>query len=577
MERDRQYLLSLDPERLLHNFRVNAGLPSSATPLGGWEAPTCGLRGHFVGHYLSACAEMYRSAGDTTLRDRANYMVDELAKCQRADGYLSAFPSTDFDILETKYKGVWAPYYTIHKIMAGLFDVYQYCGNAKALTIDEKMAAYFRGRLAKLTPDQIANILHTIGSGPQNEFGGMSEVLHNIYAVDKDPAVLAEADTFDRPTLMDPLANGDDKLERLHANTHIPQVTGIARHYQLTGDPRYRTVAENFWNIVTRHHSFVTGANSFSEHFRAPDVEATALSPWTAETCNVYNMLKLTRDIFEWNPNAELADYYERALYNDILGSIDDDGMTTYFMPLDPGRFKLFSTPQASFWCCTGTGVENHAKYGDAIYFHNGDSLWVNLFIPSVLSWKDKGVTLKQETAFPATDHTTITLQTRKRTRFVLRLRVPSWAKDGVTVRINGKAQQTAAGPQSYLAIDRTWSDGDKVEYTTPMSLRVYHPVDAPSTVAIFYGPLVLAGELGTVGMPADVHTSNNGDFTKIPVPQVETLSAPDDNVSTWVKPVEGKPLTFTTVGVGKPTDVTLVPLYTITRERYEVYWPKAR
>jgi uncharacterized protein len=572
---DAKYMLSLDLDRLLHNFRINAGLPSTAHPLGGWESPACELRGHFVGHYLSACSLMFKSTGDTQWKQRVDYLVTELSKCQDAlgTGYLSAFPATYFDRLETGHK-VWAPYYTIHKIMAGLLDAYQLCGNAQALEMDKKMAAYFAARLAKLPDDQIDRIFHTTGHGPGTEFGGMSEVLHDLYSITNNPADLKLANLFDRDWLADPLAAGDDPLPGLHANTHIPQVDGFARHYQTTGDTKYRDAAVHFWEIVTGRHSFVTGSNSFSEHFAAPGIEAAELSPNTAETCNTYNMLKLTRHLFEWDPKAQYADYYERALYNHILASIDPQtGMTLYFLSLVPGHFKVYSTPTESFWCCTGTGIENHAKYGDSIYFHNDSTLWVNLFIPSELTWKEKGITLRQETKFPEEEGTTLIFKTTKPAQLAVNLRIPYWATNGITLKINGQTQPTSAQPESYLTINRQWENNDRIQISMPMSLHIHHASDAKNEIAIMYGPIVLAGEMGQEGMPPSQEAHDQNHFNKTPRPAAPFLATDDETPSNWLKPVPGKPLTFQTTGVGNPTDITMIPLYAVNHERYSVYW----
>jgi DUF1680 family protein len=572
---DAKYLLSLDLDRLLHNFRVNAGLPSTAKPLGGWESPTIELRGHFVGHYLSACSLMYKSTGDPQWKARVDYLVAELGKCQDAlgGGYLSAFPTSYFDRLESGVR-VWAPYYTIHKIMAGLLDANQLCGNAQALEMDNKIAGYFAGRMAKLSDEQIERVLHTTGHGPGTEFGGMSQVLHDLYSITGDPAQLKLANTFDRDWLAVPLAAGDDHLAGLHANTHIPQVDGFAWHYQVTGDTKYRDAAEHFWEIVTGRHSFVTGSNSFGEHFARPGVEAGQLSPTTAETCNTYNMLKLTRHLFEWNPKPQYADYYERALYNHILASIDpENGMTMYFLSLAPGHFKVYCTPTESFWCCTGTGVENHAKYGDSIYFHNDSTLWVNLFIASELNWKEKGLTMRQETKFPQEEGTTLIFHASQPAKLTVNLRVPYWATRGMFVKVNGREQPFNAQPEGYFALTREWNDNDRVEISMPMSLHLHHAADLKNYVAIMYGPIVLAGEFGTEGVPTPAEAHDQNHFNKVPNPEIPVLSTNNDDAGTWLKPVAGEPLTFQTVGVGKPNDATMIPLYAVRHERYTVYW----
>jgi DUF1680 family protein len=354
-------------------------------------------------------------------------------------------------------------------------------------------------------------------------------------------------------------------------------VDGFARHYQLTGDVKYRDAAEHFWEIVTGHHSFVTGSNSFSEHFARPGVEAGQLAPNTAETCNTYNMLKLTRHLFEWDPQPKYADYYERALYNHILGSIDPQtGMTMYYLSLAPGHFKVYGTPTESFWCCTGTGVENHAKYGDSIYFHDDSTLWVNLYIPSVLTWKEKGLTIRQETRFPMEDNMMFTFSTAQPVQLAVNVRVPYWATQGITAKINGQAQPNDAQPQSYLTLDRQWKDGDVLELTMPMSLHIHHASDLPNYVAVMYGPIVLAGELGTDHLPTTQEAGDQNHFSRVPKVAVPVLATDSDDVSSWLKPMNGEPLTFTTIGVGKPDQVTMIPLYAMHHERYTVYWKSA-
>jgi DUF1680 family protein len=520
---------------------------------------------------------MYESTGDERFRERANQIVTGLAECQKAlgTGYLSAFPATAFDTLETKYKGVWAPYYTMHKIMAGLLEVHRVFGNEAALRITIGMADYFRGRMAKLTPEQIDGVLHTTGFGPQNEFGGMSEVLHQLYALTGRPEDLAFANLFDRACIVDPLAANQDVLERLHANTHIPQAIGWWSHYLTTGDTHYRDAARNFQRMVSLNRSFVSGSNSENEHFFKLGQEAAKLSPSTGETCNVYNMLKLTRNLFQAAPDPALADFYETALFNHILGSFDpDDGMTTYYQSLKPGHFKVYGTPLNSFWCCTGTGLENHAKYGDSLYFHNDDTLWVNLFIASEVQWKEMGVSVRQETNFPKQEGTTLLIKTAKPIEFTLNLRIPSWATDGVTVKINGEAQKMTATPQSYLALKRTWKEGDRVELQLPMRLHLHRALDDAKTIAVLYGPIVLAGELGRENYPASDHTKGQHDLSKTPTPRAPALVDVDlANPSAWLKPVSGKPLTFTTVNAARPADLTLSPLYALHHQRYTVYW----
>ena len=575
MELDGRYMLSLEPDRLLHTFRLTAGLPSDAKPLGGWEAPNCGLRGHFTGHYLSGCARMYECTGDSRYRKNAEKVIEGMAECQKSlgTGYLSAFPASAFDTLETKYGKVWAPYYTIHKIMAGLLDCYEAFGNQQALEIAQGMADYFSGRMAKLTPDQIEKVLKT--KPPENEFGGMSDVLHRLYLITGRPSDLRLADQFDRPWIVDEMAGGNDILKGLHANTHIPQAIGWWQHYLTTGEAKYRDATRYFWQQVARHRSYVEGGDSHHEHFFTLGQEAAQLGPTTSETCNVYNMLKLTGELFQASPEAELGDYYEKALYNHILGSIDPEtGTTIYFLSLQPGGFKVYATPLESFWCCNGTGLENHALYGGGIYYQADAKLWVNLYIASELDWKKQGVTVRQETSFPAEQGSSLKFGMTEPKDFEVNLRIPSWATHGASVSLNGQRLGNSPRPGSFYTIRKTWTNGDTLRIDLPMSLRTYHASDDPKTVAILYGPVVLAGELGRENYPESDHAKGQLDLSKLPVPVLPALVGVDpDKPAGWLHPVPGKPLTFLSGTSTRPENVLFSPLYSIHHQRYSVYW----
>jgi uncharacterized protein len=573
MLRDEQFLLSLDLDRLLHTFRLNAGLPSSAAPLGGWEAPDVELRGHSAGHFLSACALMYAATGDARFQARVDTVVAELAKVQDAlakranPGYLSAFPEELFDRVETRQR-VWAPYYTIHKIMAGLLDAYLLCGNQQALDVLRKQAAWVRLRMDRLTDEQRQAALET-------EFGGMMEVLANLYAVTGDPEHLRAARFFDHRAVFDPLARGEDRLDGLHANTQIPKAIGAAREYEMTGETRYRDIASFFWERVARHRSYVIGGHSDDEIFFPVERFSQHLGAASTETCNTYNMLKLTRHLFEWAPSAELMDFYERALLNHILASQDPaTGMVLYYCPLKPGAFKTYAKPDTSFWCCVGTGMENHAKYADSIYFKGDDALYVNLFISSELTWKEKGLVVRQQTRFPEEDGTRLTLQPAAPLRLALKVRYPSWARSGITVTVNGHRKPVAAAPGSYLTLDREWKKGDVVAVRLPMSLREEAMPDDPKTVALLYGPLVLAGELGREGLNAEVRYGPSAPpMRRVPPVEVPALVAAEGALLAGVKPAPGGDSSFRTEGIGRPRDVTLVPFYKAADERYTVYW----
>lgn len=492
MELDRDYLLSLGPDRLLHNFRITAGIASDAEPLGGWEDPRCELRGHFVGHYLSACALLYASTGDQQVIDRANAVVWGLAACQAkfSNGYISAFPEELIDRVENG-KEVWAPYYTLHKIYAGLLDMYIHGGNAQALEMCRKYADWAIARTSKLSDAQMQNML-------ENEHGGMTESLANLYAITGEKKHLEAAIRFKHHAVIDPAIRGRDELTGLHANTQIPKFLGTAREYELTGDKSLKAVSEFFWNTVVKERSYVIGGNSDGEYFTPKEKLSTAFGDCTTETCNTHNMLKLTRHLFCWEPKAEYADYYERGLYNHILASQDPKtGMMCYYVPLRAGLRKIYNGPFDAFWCCTGTGVESHAKYGDSIYFHNGrNTLYLNLFIASKLDWKEQGVELLQETNYPDDSTSRITFTCKNPVDLTIKLRHPSWAVNGFAVKINGEATALDSKPGAYATLSRTWKSGDVIEVNMPFHLHTEGFRDNPRRFAFLNGPLVLAAEV---------------------------------------------------------------------------------
>lgn len=573
-EQTLKYMLALDSDRLLHNFRVNAGLPSSAEPLYNRESPTNGWRGHYVGHFLSACGQMHASTADVRIKTKADAMVAELAKCQAQlgdRGYLSAFPESSFDDLEQGRPAavVW---YALHKIMAGLLDVHESWQNPKALQVLDRMAAWVDWRTGRIPEEQMQRTLQT-------EFGGMNEVLANLSAVTKTPRYLEVAKRFDHHAVMDPAVQGRDTLTGLHANTQVPKFVGAAREFELTGDPFYRDAALFFWRQVALHRSYVTGGNSVSEHFRTPpDVLASELTDLTQETCNTYNMLKLTSHLFSWHAEPQYADYYERAFLNHVLATPNPaEGSPLYYLGMQPGQWKVHFVPHEGFFCCCGTGLENFSKLGEGFYFHDAQSLWVNLFFASEVNWREKGVTIRQETRFPEEAATRLVIQTKSPTGFSLNVRIPYWAENA-SVTINGRRLRPheKLAPSSYAKIDRTWKNGDHVEVKLPMRLHSQTIPDDPGLAAILYGPLVLAGELGTQDLdPKRIYSDDkilHGGFPTISVPEF----AGDRNVlEKWIQPVRAKdkPLTFRTVGAGHPEEVTLSPFYRLFNQRYNVYW----
>jgi DUF1680 family protein len=591
-EWNRGYMSRLGADRLLYNFRANAGLPvGSVEPLGGWERPDDGtrrseLRGHFTGHFLTASAQLHASMGDQEAKSKADYMVAELAKCQEKLGgkYLSAFPTSYWDRLD-KRERVWAPFYTIHKIMAGLLDMYQLAGNKQALQVLEGMAAWADEWTAPKTEEHMQEILTT-------EYGGIGETLYNLAAVTNNDKWAKTGDRFQKKAFINPLAMRRDELRGLHVNTHIPQVIAAARRYEISGDPRFHDVAEYFFYEVSNARSYVTGGTSNGESWLAlPNQLAAELkrSVNTAECCCAYNMLKLARHLYSWDPHPKYFDYYERLLLNHRIGTIRPKlGHTQYYLSLTPGAWKTFNTEDQSFWCCTGTGVEEYSKLNDSIYWRDDQGLYVNLFVPSELDWKEKGFKLRQETKYPDSPATTLMVTAARPDALAIRLRIPGWLESAPAVKLNGKVLDASAAPGSYLMLNRVWKAGDKVEMELPMHLHIEAMPDDATMQAVLYGPLVLAGDLGADGLTEAQITGPNGPrmFPRRaeaggpperpdappPPPEIEipTFRAANADPSSWIKPGD-EPLTFRTAGQQK--DVTLAPLNSIFAKRYSVYW----
>ena len=578
-------LASYDPDKLLYHYRALAKLPQKEgieRGYAGWDSEF--IRGHMTGHYLSAASRMAAATGSLLFRDRVNYLVGELAKCQSSlnlDGYLGAFSTAAFDQLEGKpgadTGGIGVPYYTIQKIMSGLLDAHAYVGNRQALDVATRMADYFEKRLAKLDAAQIDRMFRTDGSrNPQNEFGAMSDVLTELFKIDKNPRHLEAARMFHRAWFVGPLAEGEDRLGGLHANTHIAPAVGLANSANVDGDPVELKASENFWRLVVHRHSFANGGNSFNEWFDKPGVEAgpsihdqKALPPTTAETCNTHNMLKLTSRLFERNRRAEFADYYERALYNHVLASVaPDTGAVTYFTPFH-GDFRTYLN--GSF-CCSGTGLENTARYNEGIYFHKDDSLWVNLYIPSELSWREAGMVLRQQGDITRGEPVRLTVVKPGAHAVTLNLRIPAWIAKPVTVRINGKPHGVDARPTSYLSLKRRWKAGDVIELALPAGLRLEQARDVPSMVSLFHGPVLLAGELGKDNMP-DSDVGDKDAFLKLAAAPVPDIVSTSSNPADWLAPIPGDPLAFKIKNAGPANGIVVRPLFDLHHQRYSVYW----
>ena len=571
-----QYLLSLEPDRMLHSFRVNAGLSPKAEIYGGWEsAPTWAdihCQGHTLGHYLSACSLMYGATRDVRFKQRTDYIVAELRNCQVASktGLLTAFPEgnalMDTVLSGKKYTGV--PWYTSHKVLAGLRDASLYTDNAVALEALTKFCDWAVAATAPLTDDQFQKMLDV-------EHGGMNEVLADVYEMTADVRYLTLSKRFCHQSVLDPLARSRDHLDGLHANTQIPKIIGFNRLFQLTGQKNYLAASSFFWKTVANTRSFVNGNHGDGEHFfPVADFSEHVFSAKASETCCEYNMLKLTRMLFELDPSAAYADFYERALYNDILASQDPDtGMVTYFQGNRPGYMKLYCTPVDSFWCCTGSGMENHAKYNDSIYFKGDRSIYVNLFIPSVVRLQP-GVSLTQTTQFPEVSTTKLQWKTDRPIELTMQLRHPHWCRT-VKVKINGKPVLESRQASSYIELKRVWHSGDVVELEMPMELRAV-PLPGSERIAAFvYGPIVLAGALGNEGISprADLNVNERLYGAVLNTPFTPPTLKGDPDTLVGQAKATGSPLSFSIPASGSATSVKLVPYYKIAHERYATYW----
>jgi DUF1680 family protein len=560
-DRTLKYLKEIDVDRLLYVFRATHGLSTQqATPNGGWDAPDFPFRSHVQGHFLSAWAQCYAVLRDQTCYDRATYFAAELAKCQAnnkgvgfTDGYVSGFPESEFAKLEngTLTNGN-VPYYAVHKTLAGLLDVWRLTNDTTSRDVLLSLASWVDKRTEPLSYNAMQKLLQT-------EFGGMNEVMADIYHQTGDEKWLTVAQRFDHAVIFDPLAANKDELNGLHANTQVPKWIGAARQYKATGESRYLDIARNAWEINVKSHTYAIGGNSQAEHFRAPNAIAAYLTNDTCEACNSYNMLKLTRELWLLDSdNSAYFDFYENSLLNHLLGQQDPHdhhGHITYFTPLNAGGRRgvgpawgggTWSTDYDSFWCCQGTALETNTKLMDSIYFYNDSTLFINLFMSSVLKWPEMGITLKQSTTYPVGD--TSKLEVSGSGEWTMNIRIPAWTSDA-ELTLNGEAlSDVKATPGTYAQISRTWADGDVLEIRFPMSLRTVAANDNSSMVAIAYGPTVLCG--------------NYGD---------QALSSTPTLALDSIKRSAASSLDFTSIADDK--DVTLSPFYDAQGYNYNVYW----
>lgn len=585
---DSKYLLALEPDRMLAGYRIQAGLKPKAEGYGGWDSVEGKqLTGHIGGHYLSAVSLMYAATGDQRFKERVDYIVKELKEVQdkQGDGYLGALANGKERFAEVAagnirsggfdLNGLWSPWYVLHKTYAGLRDAYRFGGNRTALDLEVKFSKWAERTLSKLDEAQCQRMLNT-------EFGGMNEVFADLYADTADKRWLDLSYRFEHHEVTGPLKRHQDNLSGKHGNTQVPKLLGSLARFSYTGDPGDAFAAGFFWDRVVGHHSYATGGHGKDEYFGEPDKLNDRVDGRTSETCNVYNMLKLTRMMFALRPDAHYADFHERALFNHILASQDPkEGWACYMVPVGRGVQHEYERNMLSggFTCCTGSSMESHALHSSGIYYESGDRLWVNLFAPSTANWESKKVKLSVDTEFPEGDSATITFSMEGPQGFTLNVRRPFWAGTNFSLTVNGEEIVSAASERrdpvsssrqlsptprasSFVEVKRSWKHGDVVRINFPKSLRIEPLPDNPRRVALMWGPLVLAGDLG----PAQGRGSVSPD-------DVPVFVAAERPVADWLKPVQGQPGTFRSEGVGKDREVEFTPFYRLHRHTYGVYW----
>jgi DUF1680 family protein len=585
-ETDKKYMLSLNADRLLAPYLREAGLTPKAASYGNWE--NTGLDGHIAGHYLSALALMYASTGDVTVKERMEYMIAELDKCQvnNGDGYLAGIPggkeiwkeikSGNIKSSSFSLNGKWVPLYNIHKIYAGLYDAYAVAGNAKAKQMLIKLTDWCADLVSNLSDQQVQELL-------KSEHGGLNETFAHVYAITGDQKYLQLAKRFSDRSILNPLLNKTDVLNGLHANTQIPKVIGFEEIALQNKDAGWANAAAFFWETVVNHRTVAIGGNSVREHFHpANNFSSMIESREGPETCNSYNMLKLTKQLFLAAPGNIYLDYYERTLYNHILSSQRPEGGFVYFTPMRPGHYRTYSSPQESFWCCVGSGLENHGKYGELIYAHQKNDLYVNLFIPSTLNWKEKGIQLTQQTLFPDAENTTLKLQLKNKQRFALHFRRPAWIAQGkMTVLVNGEKVIAKSETNGYASIDRVWATGDVIHISLPINTTTEFMPDGSDWVAFLRGPIVLAAAMDTLTQPnLTADGSRMGHIASgalLPISDVPLVTGTKNALANEITLSDQNSLTFSAQNAiyqPKYKSLKLVPFYTLAEKRYVLYFP---
>ncbi|WP_234404905.1 glycoside hydrolase family 127 protein [Paenibacillus bouchesdurhonensis] len=566
-----QYLNSYDVDRLLAGFRENRGLEPKAQKYPGWEDTE--IRGHTLGHFLTACSQAYENTQDAALLEKLEYMMSELAECQFESGYLSAFPEQLIENIEMR-QPAWVPWYTMHKIIAGLISVYHATGSQTAYDTVVKLGDWVASRTSRWSNELQATVLAV-------EYGGMNDCLYDLYKISGDAKHLDAAHKFDELPLFEAIQQGRDILRGKHANTTIPKFLGALNRYLVLGESErfYLEAAQSFWDMVVYHHSYMTGGNSESEHFGEPDILNSKRSDITCETCNSYNMLKLTRELFKLTGDVKYSDFYERNYVNAILSSQHPEtGMTMYFQPMATGYFKIYSSPFEHFWCCTGTGMESFTKLNDSIYFYAGNTLYINQYVSSKLNWSEQGVKLTQRSEIPESDGVALTLEIEDgRKKLDLHLRIPYWVSGSIGVKVNGEAIQWSTEKQ-HIVIDREWSHGDVITLTLPMKVIISRLPDNQNVVGFQYGPIVLSAGLGT----EDMTQAATGIMVSVPTRKmlVKDFIIPREMTpEEWLSNIEnhlvkrGNELAFELRNTDEDERLVFTPHYRQHRERYGIYW----
>jgi len=579
---NRRYVMSLKNENLLQNYYQEAGLWSPRfrdSTLGGtgrgdeihwgWESPTCQLRGHFLGHWLSAAAFMAASTGDKEAEARTDAAIAELARCQERNGgeWAASIPEKYFHWIAER-KGVWAPHYTVHKTFMGLIDVYRFTENPQALEIGEKFARWFHRWTAKFSRGEMDDILEV-------ETGGMLEAWADLYSLTEKEMYLDLMERYRRSRLFDPLLNGDDPLTNRHANTTIPEAHGAARAYEVTGDETWRKIAEAYWkSAVTDRGFYCTGGQTSGEIWSPPFELSARLGPKNQEHCTVYNMIRLADYLFRWSGDAAYADYIERNIYNGILAQQHPEtGMIAYFLPLQGGARKLWGTPTHDFWCCHGSLVQAHTRHDRYIYYQDEKGLVVAQYIPSEITWNQLDTAVKLSQRFDRETGRRSRVRTEgdpdhrpdrwiidfdvicdSPSAFSLRLRMPWWLSGKPQVTVNGEALTVDVGPSSFYEIRRTWKE-DRVRLILPKTLTTCPLPDKPDTVAFMDGPVVLAGLCGEERI---LYGDAEDPFS---------ILIPDDERQ-WFGWLNG----YRTVN--QERGFKLIPLYEVIDQTYTVYFP---